>query len=181
MVTIVEGGAGADVLEGDFSYNNDTVSYASSDDWVQVSLMDDTATGGHASGDTISYFENVTGSMHNDVLIGNNMANVLRGLAGNDGLQGGRGDNTLEGGVGDDIFVFSPGDASSEDVIVDFNDGNDKLDLSAYDIASTDDLEMREQGGDVIIDLSDYGGGAIRLLNFDLASFSMDLNDDFLL
>ena len=53
----------------------DTVSYASSDRRVRVDLGDGTAgddgssnSGGHATGDTISGFENIRGTAYGDVL-----------------------------------------------------------------------------------------------------------------
>ena len=52
----------------------DTVSYASSDRRVRVDLGDGTVTlgssnsGGHATGDTISEFENIKGTAYGDVL-----------------------------------------------------------------------------------------------------------------
>ena len=62
---------------------NDTLSYASSDDWVRVSLNDSgtkaTASRGHASGDEATGFENITGSAHDDDLTGNGGDNVLMG------------------------------------------------------------------------------------------------------
>ena len=56
--------------------NGDTLSYAGSDDWVRVTLgvnaaAEVTASRGHASGDTPSGFENITGSAFDDDLTGN--------------------------------------------------------------------------------------------------------------
>jgi Ca2+-binding RTX toxin-like protein len=70
----------------------------------------DARTGGSGfvqagSGWTQDYFysiENVTGSNFNDTLSGDEIANVLRGLAGNDTLNGHGGNDTLEGGAGAD-------------------------------------------------------------------------------
>ena len=62
---VIEGGDLGDTLVGG-SGTGDTVSYASSDDRVRVELADDggvfNPTKGHARGDTVSEFENVTGS-----------------------------------------------------------------------------------------------------------------------
>ena len=46
--------------------------------------------------------ENATGGRGADLLIGDGLANVLRGGAGNDVLQAGAGDDTLSGGTGSD-------------------------------------------------------------------------------
>src|SRR6185369_665709 len=82
--------------------------------------------------------ENATGSAGNDVIIGNDAANVLDGGAGNDNLDGGNGDDELRGGSGNDLlkggsgadrFVFdaSTGGARNTDAIADFEAGVDKI------------------------------------------------------
>jgi Ca2+-binding RTX toxin-like protein len=59
-----------------------------------------TGTGGNARGDTLTGFENLTGSNFADTLTGNILANRLDGGAGNDVLSGGGGNDTLIGGSG---------------------------------------------------------------------------------
>lgn len=125
---IIEGGDGGDHLRGG-SGVGDTVSYASSDRGVRVRLRDgsaDEGTGssasrGHASGDVISGFENVTGSEHDDVLtarsndtngdINGIQGSELKGLGGDDALEGLGGNDTLEGGAGADDLDggYTPG------------------------------------------------------------------------
>ena len=51
-----------------------------------------------AGTDTLTNFENLTGSAFNDTLIGDAGANILSGGAGNDTLNGGAGNDTLIGG-----------------------------------------------------------------------------------
>src|SRR4029078_2208796 len=58
-----------------------------------------------AGSDTLSGFENLTGSEFNDSLTGNLGSNVLTGLGGNDRLDGGAGADWLLGGAGSDIYV----------------------------------------------------------------------------
>ena len=82
---IIEGGAGSDTLDGGTA--TDTLSYASSDAGVTVNLATNTASGGHATGDIISNFENILGSNANDVLTGNSSANTLTGGGGDDTLR----------------------------------------------------------------------------------------------
>ena len=104
----IEGGDGADTLSGGDANsgtdNMDTVSYASSDRRVRVDLSDDSASGGHASGDTLvpGTFENVMGSAHGDILTGDDGDNTLWGLDGDDTIEGGTGNDTIEGGAGAD-------------------------------------------------------------------------------
>lgn len=91
---VIEGGAGNDVLNG--AGGADTLSYATATAGVTVNLATTTAqnTGG-AGTDTISNFENLTGSAFNDTLTGNGSANVIEGGAGNDTINGGSGTDTV--------------------------------------------------------------------------------------
>ena len=111
----------------------------------------------HAQGtpDQISGIENVVGSAYDDDIYGNALANDLSGNGGNDLLSGRGGDDfidggsgndflyggigadTLMGGFGNDIFIFTKFEDSTvvngkpQDVIVDFQHGEDKIDLTA--------------------------------------------------
>ncbi|MFN9419980.1 MAG: beta strand repeat-containing protein, partial [Pirellula sp.] len=93
---IIEGTAGADILLG--GAGADTVSYASSSSGVSVNLATRAASGGDAASDTISDFENLTGSGFADTLTGDANNNIITGGAGND---------TIDGGAGTDTVVFS--------------------------------------------------------------------------
>ena len=104
---MLEGGAGADQLFGGAGV--DTVSYAGSDRGVTVYLSEGTVKRGHAEGDAIVNFENVLGSVHGDVLGGDDGANRLSGGGGNDRLLGGAGDDMLEGGAGADQLFGGAG------------------------------------------------------------------------
>ena len=107
------GGAGADRLDGGAG-TDDTASYAASAAGVSVDLSDNNNNaGGDAEGDTLINIENLIGSGHNDVLVGDAKA------------------NTLTGGAGSDTFVFKPGHGA--DTIADFVSGTDKIDLSVID------------------------------------------------
>ena len=128
---ILIGGAGADTLVG--GHGLDTASYAASAAAVTMSMLDGTASGGDAEGDTLDSIESLTGSAHadtligsahNDVLAGDGQANALTGLAGNDLLCGSSGDDFLTGGPGADRLVGGAGNdtaswsGSSEGVTV---------------------------------------------------------------
>jgi Ca2+-binding RTX toxin-like protein len=108
---VIEGGAGADGMSG--GDGKDTVSYASSNAGVTVTLspLGDiaVANGGHATGDSGSEFENITGSAFGDFLTGNDFANVLKGLGGGDTLAGNGGNDVLKGGAGDDFLEGGTG------------------------------------------------------------------------
>ncbi|MDG5467960.1 Ig-like domain-containing protein [Deltaproteobacteria bacterium IMCC39524] len=99
------GGWGGDRLEG--GAGNDTADYSASTVAVNVSLLDGSASGGHADGDTFDSIENLVGTNNfaGDILTGDGENNLLSGLGGNDILDGGLGNDTLVGGLGDDILI----------------------------------------------------------------------------
>ena len=111
----LEGGSHADTLSG--GPGRDTVTYAFSNAGVNINLANNTASGGHAQGDSFSGIENILGSAHNDTLTGDGNGNWIRGGAGSDTLNGGAGDDklgagwgvhTVTGGSGTDEFYFYP-------------------------------------------------------------------------
>ncbi len=124
-------------------------------------------------------------------IAGDETANTLTGGAGDDVIRGGQGDDVITGGTGDDTlygdgmagdatgsdadtFVYTQG--GGNDTIVDFTDGEDKIDISDFtEITGFDDINAHQDGGDVVIDFSDYGGGTITLENFNLND--LDAND----
>lgn len=135
----LEGNGANNVLLGGTGY--DTVSYAHAAAGVTVKLGVTAAqnTGG-AGQDTLTSFENVTGSTFADVLTGSSGANMLTGLDGNDRLGGGGDADTLTGGPGADRFVFTAltdSPVSAPDIITDFLHGADVFDLSAVDANSS--------------------------------------------
>ncbi len=100
---LLVGGLGADVLNG--GIGGDTASYLASLAGVTVDLRAGAVgSGGDAQGDTWSSIENVTGSVHNDVIFGSLLANRLVGSNGNDQLIGFGGSDTLEGGNHNDVL-----------------------------------------------------------------------------
>ena len=151
----IEGNSGNNVLKG--GSGSDTLTYVHATAGVAINLALTTAqiTGGSAT-DTISSFENLTGSDFNDSLTGSTGANVLNGGNGNDvidggsgadKLLGGNGNDSLTGGAGADIltgglnadrFILRAlGDSpvgSGGDHVADFHSSEtDKIDLSAID------------------------------------------------
>ena len=100
----LDGGAGADWLDGGAGI--DLADYGGSSIGVVVNLYNGTAS----DGDTLTGIENVTGSSHNDVLIGSNGANVLSGGLGDDQIFAMDGNDTLHGFDGNDVLDGSRGD-----------------------------------------------------------------------
>jgi Ca2+-binding RTX toxin-like protein len=91
----LRGWTGADTLDGGGGV--DVAVYDNASAGVTVNLADETQNTGDAAGDVFTSIEDVMGSIHADVLIGDQFDNVLDGLEGND---------TINGGAGDDTAVF---------------------------------------------------------------------------
>jgi hypothetical protein len=129
---IIEGMAGADTLDGGAGI--DTLSYKHSPEAVIINLKTGNATGGDATSDSISNFENILGSDHDDILTGDMGSNVIQGEAGNDRLDDNGGDNDrLTGGLGADRFIIN--ELHGTVTITDFNiSQNDRLDVSRLNI-----------------------------------------------
>jgi Ca2+-binding RTX toxin-like protein len=113
--------------------------------------------------------ENVLGTNYNDDIYGNALDNALSGRGGNDVLVGNGGNDTLDGGAGNDkiaggfgadimsggsdsdTFYFFELDDSRivggkpQDVITDFQQGQDKIDLSNIDFALNELLVLDNQ------------------------------------
>ncbi|MCW1382288.1 M10 family metallopeptidase C-terminal domain-containing protein [Novosphingobium sp. KCTC 2891] len=107
--------------------------------------------------------ENAIGGSARDVIWGNQVANVLKGMGGDDVLDGFEGKDTLYGGAGADVFQFHI--VEKGDTIADFLSGTDRIDL-------------RDTG----IDLTWIGGaafsGAAGELRFAGGHLMADVNGD---
>jgi Ca2+-binding RTX toxin-like protein len=137
---LVEGGLGDDTLIGGDGV--DTVSYAGSPDGVEVDLtIVATAQSTRGAGrDSLSGFENITGSPFDDLLTGDDGANILDGGAGDDILIGGPGDDELTGGDGSDTASY---EGSATGVTVDLGKVDGLGDPAAQNTggAGTDTLD----------------------------------------
>ena len=119
---IFRGGAGSDTLNG--GAGADTADYSVSPVGaiqscgilcnravgVTVKLASGEISGGHAQGDTLTSIENIIGTDHSDLIIGDASANILRGGPDTDYLYGGGGDDTLHGGPDYDTLYGDDGD-----------------------------------------------------------------------
>lgn len=165
---LLEGGAGADSLFGgaglDWAY------YATATSAVSANL----ATGGtygDAAGDTYSSIERLQGSSHSDTLIGNHLANWIRGGDGGDWLEGGAGADLLEGGtgIGPDIFYFAQG--HDQTTVRDFEDGKDYIWIDSSWMSHADFVALATTvGNNVVFDAG--GGDRLILQNTNIADIS---------
>ena len=167
----LQGNGGDDVLEGDIGADRldggpgmDMASYSLSNEGVTVKLGEGVIEGGHAAGDTFVSIEGIEGSPHDDVLAGDDGANML---------SGGYGDNVLEGGGGPDQFVFAW--VNGDDTILDFTDNEDLIDFSETHFSGFDDLILSSDSNGVTIHMAGNGGGSILLEGFDIAN--LDASD----
>ncbi|OYW53152.1 MAG: hypothetical protein B7Y80_17460 [Hyphomicrobium sp. 32-62-53] len=140
---IIDGGAGNDTLNGGtHGPAGDTASYATATAAVTVTLATTASQNTVGAGsDRLSNFENLTGSAFNDRLTGSTGNNIIEGGLGNDLITGGRGVDALIGGDGSDTFDFNAinetgNSASTRDLIMDFEQGQDRIDLSTIDASS---------------------------------------------
>jgi serralysin len=121
----LDGGVGRDTLIG--GSGTDTVSFASSAASVQLVLYDLNYNTGDAVGDGYVSIEIYEGSTHTDILVGDFLANDLRGGGGGDWLDGTYGGDALYGQAGNDSLVSR----QQADVL----DGGADFDYARYDYA----------------------------------------------
>ena len=113
---VLEGGDGADIIHGDNAANDgdenpfDTLSYEGSDEGVTVHLLNGTASGGDAEGDTFDGIEWLAGSEYDDTLTGDAGDNRIFGNGGDDKIYAQDGADHLYGGGGNDYLNGEMGD-----------------------------------------------------------------------
>ena len=122
---VIYGGLDGDYLDGGAG-GGDEVSYFLAAEGVTVNLSTGRAAKRDASSsdlpDTISGFENVEGSAHDDILTGNSGANRLTG---------GKGVDLLYGQGGDDVYVYNEGDGYDSIWEGSSSGGSDKVEFGA--------------------------------------------------
>jgi len=164
----IQGGYGADIIDGGTGI--DTISYAQTGS-VNINLLTGVGTGFNAEGDTFVNVENVIGSNAADVITGDANNNIIRGLNGSDTIKGGGGNDSLYGGGNADTFVFDT-TTFGNDVIYDFQDNWDKIDLSGSGLTFADFTVVDTAQGVRL----DYFNGTdtvtISLLNIDPAQLT---------
>ncbi|ACB97247.1 proprotein convertase P-domain-containing protein [Beijerinckia indica] len=162
---VIDGNAGNDLIDGGLGNDTliggtgiDTVTYTSATSGVTVSLALTTAqnTGG-AGTDTLSGFENLTGSAYNDVLTGDAGNNVINGGAGNDILVGSAGSDTLDGGAGNDVYIYHQADGNM--LIHDAGDSSGPTPFNTLSFAdlTLSNLLFSQSGTDLVIGIAGTG------------------------
>ncbi|HET7715863.1 MAG TPA: calcium-binding protein [Bauldia sp.] len=146
---LIYGGGGDDTLSGKNGNDSlfgeedtDTLYGGNGKDSLYGGLGNDTLNGGNAK-------DSLYGDEGADSLYGGNGRDALDGGKDNDHLFGGRGKDTLDGGEGNDNLYGGKGkdtfkfgllfaDTTTGDTIHDFEDGREKIDLSAAGFKASD-------------------------------------------
>ncbi|WP_169979782.1 calcium-binding protein [Tautonia rosea] len=170
---VLYGGSGFDTLDGGDGL--DWSLYEDAPEGITINLTTGYYTG-FAYGDTFISIEKFSGTLFDDVLIGDAADQTLRGdYAGNsqDTLNGMAGNDTLIGGQGDDLFVFHSG--HDQDVITDFLAGgtDDTIELSGFSGVSSFSSVMSlasQVGSDTVIDFGN--GDTLTLSNVTLGNLT---------
>lgn len=115
----------------------------------------------------------LSGKKGNDVLNGGSGKDKLYGGDGNDRLNGGSGKDQSMGGSGADTFVFERG--NDVDVVWDFKDDQDKIDLSDFNYNSVADAmdDATQSRNWVVFDMG--GGDELRLYKTTLSMIEDDI------
>ncbi len=148
---IIDGGAGDDFLSG--GLGTDTLDYSSISGGLGITIDLRLATGQNTGGagmDTISGFENLTGSAYADTLTGDDQTNAIRGGDGADTVHTMGGADIVLGEAGDDLLI---GGAGANRL-----DGGDGADELRGD--DGDDTLVGGLGNDMLI-----GGAGADILN----------------
>lgn len=142
------GGSGADLLFGgngiDWAFY-----YYGATSGITVYLYRTKAFGGHASGDSLFFVENVQGTKFADTLHGDEGGNFLLSSAGNDKLYGRGGNDDLDGGAGADRLDGGPG----IDWAVYSNEAKQSVTVSLYN-----NLNGRGAAGDKLYGIENVEG-----------------------
>ena len=115
---------------------------------------------------TLGGKDTITGSTHNDGLIGLKGDDLIFGGKGADTIQGGLGDDEMSGGNGSDRFVFYTEDKGN-DIITDFDIEGPVVD--ALELQLGIESIKNSGGGDTMIHLDD--GSTILLEGIEKADF----------
>ena len=159
--------AGFDVIDG--GDGADIASYLDAPSFVGVNLASQ-GTAQNTIGGGVDYLlgiEGLQGSNFNDYLAGDNGGNVLLGGAGDDLLVGGGGSDTLQGGDGADTFIYqlaTDSPATTIDLILDFQTGVDKLDLTALNTSAADRFTILSANGGTLVAVDLLGDGSLDLV-----------------
>ncbi len=103
----LDGRKGNDTLDGGAGF--DWAEFNNAEGGVTVNLATQSASDGDGGTDRLLSIEGVLGSLQNDQISGDGLANILDGNGGNDTLDGAGGDDVLKGQDGSDLLISGMG------------------------------------------------------------------------
>ncbi|MFT5272868.1 MAG: Ca2+-binding RTX toxin-like protein [bacterium] len=129
------------------------------------------------------FHEDIYGGVNADTLYGGGGNDNIFGSDGDDFIDGGTGNDTLSGGAGSDYFKGTGFGDGAADIVVDFNNTEDILDLSQFFETLTDVIAATTENldGSISIDLSlgtrvgAASGGSVQVFDTTISELS-DLN-----
>ncbi|MEL6520368.1 MAG: calcium-binding protein [Pseudomonadota bacterium] len=154
MSDVIKGTTGDDEMVG--SVGSDNLNGGNGNDTVRGGAGDDTVRGGNGDDD-------VNGGSGDDDVRGGFGDDDVKGGEGNDTVNGGRDSDVMAGGSGEDIFVFDGtwGENAGDDIIIDFEDGVDQIQLLNSSIQSVSQVDDA-----VVIALAT--GGSLTIENLSI-------------
>lgn len=134
--------------------------------------------------------ERIGGTPFDDLIYGYAGDDLIKGYEGDDeiyggahddDLSGGLGFNTLIGGSGEDWFLMNErGDGSSDDLIADFEFGEDRIDVAPWGISDFNQIErILETDGFGDARIETYFNGYVNVLTIDDVRPSQLVSRDF--
>ncbi len=142
------GGLGVQINLSTTDYNDGTFAIAANTAQFKLAAAGPTYT------DRLYNFENAEGGGGNDVFIGTDDANSLRGNEGNDTFVGGLGDDSIDGGTGNDRILYALGDGAD---VVDGGADVDTLVVTTPGAAANLIQYVKAVGSDLQMTPFDYG------------------------
>lgn len=167
-VDYIDGGLGNDIITGATLGQND----------IRGGLGNDTLIGGSEGNilDGGAGNDILTGGAKEDTLLGGAGADNLVGGDEKDSLTGGAGNDILNGGTGNDTFIFASG--FGLDRIVGFEDGLDRIDLTAF-ATTFGALNIVQSGADTLVRSASVFGPITtnRILLQGVSAATIDASD----
>ncbi len=173
-------GPGADRYDGGAG-TSDTVVYTRSETGLLIDMANPANSTGIAKGDSYTGVEFIKGSNHNDIILGEGVDRIF-GLDGDDILRDGSGAQQLYGGAGKDIFALITGD-NAHDRIMDFELGQDRIDLRAWSVNSLSQLTITQvmNGAQAMNAINiRFGHDIVRVDGFTAADIGLLTEDSFI-
>ena len=144
---------------------NDTIYSGSGNDYIRTGNGDDYANGGNGN-------DFIYGYNGNDRLDGSFGDDIVNGGRGNDDIVGGTGTDILRGGPENDVFlimhdaIIGAHSAADKDYIVDFAQGQDKLEAGVRTRITAEDYDSRGDGHADSTIVTQHGKHSVVLLGF---------------